>query len=101
MSTPERAQDLGEHGYGGTKQEFPTDDDSRDKEHRLEDDDERSSEQGEGEDVRQGGWPPDAEPAESHEEPDAHGPNDDELIKKLTDNPDPNETGEDEHIPPG
>jgi len=100
MSTPERPQDPGEEGYGGTKQDFPTDDDSRDKEHRLEDDDERSSEQGEGEDVRQGGWPPDPEPA-PQQELDEHAPNDDELIKKLTDNPDPNETDEDEPIPSG
>jgi hypothetical protein len=26
MSTPERPQDPGEHGYGGTKQDYPTDD---------------------------------------------------------------------------
>jgi hypothetical protein len=100
MSTPERPQDPGEHGYGGTKQDFPTDDDSRDKEHRLEHDDDRSSEPGEGEDVRQGGWPPDPEP-DPQVEPDAHDPNDDELIKKLTGNPDPNETDEDEPIPSG
>lgn len=25
MSTPERQQDPGEHGYGGTKQDYPTD----------------------------------------------------------------------------
>lgn len=97
MSTPERSQDPGEHGYGGTKQDFPTADHSPDKEHRLEDDDDRSSE--EGEDARQGGWPPDPEPA--RQEPDAHAPNDDELIKKLTDNPDPDETDEEEPIPSG
>ena len=31
MSTPERQQDPGEHGYGGVKQDFPTGDDERDE----------------------------------------------------------------------
>jgi hypothetical protein len=61
MSTPERSQDPGEHGYGGTKQDFPLDDDARDEDHRLEDDDERAKEQPADEHERQGGWPPDAE----------------------------------------
>ena len=100
MSTPERSQDPGEHGYGGNKQDFPTEDDSRDKEHRLEDDDDRSSEQSEGEDVRHGDRPPDPEPA-PQEETAAHAPNDDDLIKNLTDNPEPNDTDEDEPIPSG
>jgi hypothetical protein len=95
MSTPERSQDPGDHGYGGTNQDFPTDDDSHDKEHRLEDDDDRSSEHSNGEDVRQGDWP-DPGPG-PQEEPATHAPNDDDLIKKLTDNPDP----EDEPIPSG
>jgi hypothetical protein len=30
MSTPERPQDPGEHGYGGTNQEYPTDDERDD-----------------------------------------------------------------------
>ena len=97
MSIPERSQDPGEYGYGGAKQEFPTDDDSRDKEHRLEDDEDRSSEQAEGEEVRRGGWAPDPEP-DPQKEPDQHAPNDDALIKNLTHNPDPNE---DEPIPSG
>ena len=61
MSTPERSQDPGEHGYGGTKQDFPTEDEPKNKEHRLEDEDERTSEQPAGEQRRQGDWPPDAE----------------------------------------
>jgi hypothetical protein len=95
MSTPERSQDPGDHGGGGINQDFPTDDDSHDKEHLLEDDD-RSSEYTKGEDGRQGDWPPDPEPG-PQEESAAHAPNDDDLIKKLTDNPDP----EDEPIPSG
>jgi hypothetical protein len=31
MSTPERQQDPGEHGYGGVKQEFPAADEERDE----------------------------------------------------------------------
>jgi hypothetical protein len=31
MSTPERQQDPGEHGYGGVKQDFPGADDERDE----------------------------------------------------------------------
>ena len=61
MSTPERSQDPGEHGYGGTKQGLPTEDDSKNKEHRMEDEDERAIEQPADEHQRQGGWPPDAE----------------------------------------
>ena len=38
MSTPERQQDPGEHGYGGTQQEKKSGDD-RDDEHPLEDPD--------------------------------------------------------------
>jgi hypothetical protein len=30
MSTPERPQDPGEHGYGGTKRDYPTDDERDD-----------------------------------------------------------------------
>jgi hypothetical protein len=55
MSTPERSHDPGEHGYGGTKQDFPTEDESDDKEHRL-DDDERTNEEAPSE-QEQGGWP--------------------------------------------
>jgi hypothetical protein len=60
MSTPEPSQDPGEHGYGGTKQDFPTEDESKNKERRLEDEDEPTSEQRAGE-RQQGGSPPDAE----------------------------------------
>ena len=31
MSTPERQQDPGEHGYGGVKQEYPARDEERDQ----------------------------------------------------------------------
>ena len=31
MSTPERQQDPGEHGYGGAKQEYPAGDEERDQ----------------------------------------------------------------------
>ena len=37
MSTPERPQDPGEHGYGGTKQDFPAEEGSGDDAPRLED----------------------------------------------------------------
>lgn len=39
MSTPERPQDPGEHGYGGTKQDFPVEETPDRAEHRLEDED--------------------------------------------------------------
>ena len=45
MSTPERSQDPGEHGYGGTKHDFPTEDEPKNKEHRLENEDDRTSEE--------------------------------------------------------
>ena len=61
MSTPERSQDPGEYGYGGTKRDFPTEDEPKNKEHRLEDEDDRTSEAPAGEHHQQGGRQPDAE----------------------------------------
>ena len=61
MSTPERSQDPGEHGYGGTKRDFPTEDEPKNKEHRLENEDDRTSEEPAGEHQQQGGRRPDAE----------------------------------------
>jgi hypothetical protein len=39
MSTPERPQDPGEHGYGGTNQEYPVGDDTEESEEPTEDTD--------------------------------------------------------------
>ena len=44
MSTPERQQDPGEHGYGGTAQEFPAEDSSDGAEQRPDDNDARARE---------------------------------------------------------
>lgn len=58
MSTPERADDPGEHGYGGSKQDFPSEDESGDTSPRAEDEDNRAHDhEPEREQRRQGDWP--------------------------------------------
>jgi hypothetical protein len=63
MSTPERADDPGEHGYGSTGQDVPSDDESGDTSPRLEDDDNRAHEddEPEPEESRQAVGPPEAD----------------------------------------
>ena len=58
MSTPERADDPGEYGYGGSNQDFPTEDESGDTSPRAEDEDTRAhGEEPEREQTRQADWP--------------------------------------------
>jgi hypothetical protein len=59
MSTPERADDPGQHGYGGAKQDFPVEEQSGDRAPRPEDDDEQAhGRENEADEKRQGGEPP-------------------------------------------
>ena len=58
MSTPERADDPGEYGYGGSNQDFPTEDGSGDTSPRAEDEDKRAhGNEPDGEQTRRPGWP--------------------------------------------
>ena len=55
MSTPERQQDAGEHGYGGVKQDPFEDTDAGERpEHPLEDPDNESGQEPDPEEERQG-----------------------------------------------
>ena len=44
MSTPERSDDPGEHGYGGASQDYPIDEEREADDHRREDRDARARE---------------------------------------------------------
>jgi hypothetical protein len=56
MSTPERQQDPGEHGYGGTKQDLPAEERQDGEEHRLEDDEDARARESADASTRAGGF---------------------------------------------